>query len=55
MKVENTISIVTKELIEQINNASAEQLAPFVEKYEGHNYWLTEAIYKRILEILSSK
>ena len=53
IKAKNTINIVTKELIEQIQNANAEQLKVLIEKYEGRNFFLDEMMFKRAIEIVS--
>ena len=52
---EKTMEIkVTKGILDQVRSSNLEQLKALFEKYEGMNFWIEEAIYKRLLEIVSS-
>ena len=46
---------VTKEILDQVRSSNLEQLKALFEKYEGKNFWIEEAIYKRLIQIVSSK
>ena len=46
---------VTKEILDQVRSSNLEQLKALFEKYEGMNFWIEEAIYKRVIQIVSSK
>lgn len=46
---------VTKEILDQVRSANLEQLKGLFEKYEGRNFLIEEAIYKRLIQIVSSK
>ena len=46
---------VTKEILDQIRSSNLEQLKGLKQKYEGRNFLIEEAIYKRVIQIVSSK
>lgn len=46
---------VTKEILDQVRSSNLEQLKVLIEKYEGRNFFIEEAIYKRAIQLVSSK